>query len=200
MPTVEEIKKRPKKIAWFVSHCGVPSKRDLLAQKINNYMKVDIYGKCGTLSCPRDKFDECYDMMEHNYKFYLSFENSVCKDYVTEKMFYVLGRNIVPVVYGGADYERVAPPHSVIDATKFKTVKELVDYLKFLDDNPAEYLKYFEWKKDFVSYTLPEPAICELCRKLNEPRKKTFYEDILAWLNYPEYCKTGDKLPPIVYS
>lgn len=200
LPTIEDIQKRPKKIAWFVSHCGVESKRDMLAKKISNLMKVDIYGKCGDHVCSRDNFSECYNMLERDYKFYLSFENSVCKDYVTEKLFFVLTRNIVPIVYGGADYERYTPPHSVIDVTKYSTVKELVDYLKFLDENPKEYLKYFEWKKSYYTDTTPQATLCQLCEKLNEPRKKIVYEDVIAWLNYPGMCKTEKELPPIVYS
>ena len=50
---------------------------------------VDIYGKCGKLKCSRTNETECYLQVEQNYKFYLSFENSVCEDYVTEKFFNV---------------------------------------------------------------------------------------------------------------
>jgi alpha-1,3-fucosyltransferase len=50
-----------------------------------------------------------------NYKFYLSFENSVCRDYISEKFWKALNNNIVPVVLGGADYSRVAPPKSYIN-------------------------------------------------------------------------------------
>jgi hypothetical protein len=31
-----------------------------------------------------------------------SFENSVCDDYVTEKLFKILPFDVVPIVYGGA--------------------------------------------------------------------------------------------------
>lgn len=200
IPTVKEIQKRPKKIAWFVSHCGVESKRDVVAQKISKHIRVDIYGKCGNLECPRSRTEECLDMMENNYKFYLSFENSFCKDYVTEKLFNVLKKNIIPIVYGGADYDKFAPPYSVIDVTKYKTIQELTDYLKFLDENTEEYLKYFEWKKSYSVDLTPQSTLCTLCQKLNEPRKTVMYEDISAWVNYPDYCKLDDKLPPIVFS
>lgn len=202
MPTIAEINKRTKKIAWFVSHCESESERDVLAQKINKYIKVDIYGNCGNLKCPKEKMGECYNMMENEYKFYLSFENSYCKDYVTEKLFNILERDIVPIVYGGADYENIniAPPHSVIDVTKYNSVTELSNYLKYLDTHPEEYLKYFEWKKNYSVDGTPHGALCSLCRKVNEPRKKTVYEDISSWVYYPEYCKSGGGLPPIIYS
>ena len=45
------------------------------------------------------------------YKFYLSFENTLCKDYITEKFFYTFASNDgpIPVALGGlkeADYAR----------------------------------------------------------------------------------------------
>lgn len=42
-------KEKTKNIAWFVSHCGAISQRDELAKQLQNYLEVDIYGKCGTL-------------------------------------------------------------------------------------------------------------------------------------------------------
>ncbi len=36
----------------------------------------------------------------HQHKFYLAFENAICKDYVTEKIFTRMGM-ILPVVMGG---------------------------------------------------------------------------------------------------
>ena len=57
---------------------------------LQKYMSIDIYGKCGLLKCPGRMSDKCYRILERNYKFYLSFENDICSDYVTEKFFYIL--------------------------------------------------------------------------------------------------------------
>ena len=59
-------------------------------------------------------------MVERDYKFYLAFENSICRDYVTEKFYNALLFSTVPVVYGGADYESIGAPHnSFIDVRNF---------------------------------------------------------------------------------
>ena len=55
---------------------------------------------------------------------------------MTEKFFKILDLDMVPVVYGGADYSQHSPPHSYIDPRKFKP-KQLAAYLKVLDTDDA---------------------------------------------------------------
>ena len=61
-------------------------------------------GSCGAsmsyLSCPRGKHLACESNLARRHKFYLALENSVCKDYVSEKFFARLNDDIVPVVLG----------------------------------------------------------------------------------------------------
>lgn len=91
---------------------------------------------------------------------------------------------VIPIVYGGADYTKFAPPYSYINANAFATVKELADYLSFLDKNPKEYIKYFWWKKYYqVAPGRPFP-FCKLCEILNQPIRDTrvrYYQNLFAW-------------------
>ncbi|GFO50580.1 glycoprotein 3-alpha-l-fucosyltransferase a [Plakobranchus ocellatus] len=107
---------------------------------------VDIYGNCGKLRCPRSKANQCFDLLDKDYKFYLSFENSNCRDYITEKFFVNgLKHNVIPIVMGAApeDYARAAPPHSFIHVDDFESPKHLAEYLNTLDKNDALYNEYF---------------------------------------------------------
>ena len=47
-------------------------------------------------SLSRTQEDSCYQMLNNSYKFYLALENSVCRDYVTEKFFKILQYNVIP--------------------------------------------------------------------------------------------------------
>ena len=134
---------------------------------------MDIYGACGPLKCSKETFgnrSDCYSMLEREYKFYLSFENSICKDYVTEKLEKILHHFIVPVTLGGANYSQAAPPHSFINALDFDSPRKLAEYLNFLDKNSSEYLKYFQWKSGYTTSaygTHIRSGLCKLCAILN---------------------------------
>jgi hypothetical protein len=77
---------KSKKIAWFVSNCEGMSGRMEYADELGKYMDVDIFGACGNFTCVRES-EECSETLNREYKFYLSFENSKCRDYITEKFF-----------------------------------------------------------------------------------------------------------------
>ena len=118
---------------------------------------MDVYGACGTFkNCSRKDELACWDIVEKDYFFYLSFENSLCKDYITEKFFNAFKRKIVPVVLGGAlggqvdssDYVKGlgTPHHSFIDARRHSSPKLLAKYLNELFASPQLYAEYFWWK------------------------------------------------------
>lgn len=106
-----KLKNKTKAVAWFASECHTSSKREEYVKNLNNELKnynlhVDIYGKCGNLTCPNDSLKECEALLQSDYYFYLAFESSVSEDYVTEELLIPLKNFAVPIVYGGANYER----------------------------------------------------------------------------------------------
>jgi alpha-1,3-fucosyltransferase len=177
----DAVRNKTKTVAWMVSHCDTHSQRETYVKELLKYINVDIYGRCGNLSCAlhvlHHSDPQCYNMLESTYKFYLSFENAICPDYVTEKFFKIMGHDIVPVVYGGADYTQHAPPHSYIDARKFKP-KQLAAYLKLLGANDTLYNEYFWWKDYYrVEYSVEDMTrhgFCDLCQKLHQQQDGNF--------------------------
>lgn len=189
---------KTKPVAWFVSNCFTRSKRNQLVNSIQKLINVDIYGRCGPLKCPVDD-QKCLDMLSADYKFYLSFENSLCMDYVTEKLYRPLTQYVIPVVFNGGNTSRFAPPKSYINANDFDTVNDLVQYMKFLIDHPEEYVKYFWWKQYYTIKSHPTYPymLCDLCKRFNDPRflkNSQLYSDIDDWFRNRTLCNQTSRI------
>uniref|UniRef100_A0A5K3FZL1 Fucosyltransferase n=3 Tax=Mesocestoides corti TaxID=53468 RepID=A0A5K3FZL1_MESCO len=140
-------KQRTKLIAWVVSNHSPRNNRKEYAEAIAKFVPVDVYGKNGKQFPPgRDAFK----WLSENYKFYLAFENSNCRNYITEKAtINAFNFSMVPIVLGAykEDYDDALPPHSYINVDDFKSIRELVRYLLYLDRNDTAYAEYFAWKE-----------------------------------------------------
>ena len=186
------VERKTKMASWFVSSCFSPSQRKFVVMKLQEFMPVDIYGKCGPLDCDKKDRTGCREMVERDYKFYLSFENSLCTDYVTEKVFEMMNYYVIPVVFGGADYTRFLPPRSYVNVMDFETVQDLAAYLHYLANDIDEYMRYFWWK----DYYTPVSSLnfCPLCQKTmempEEPTVTKYYNDVDFWF------KNGTCLDP----
>ena len=196
---IQRVKRHPKKklVAWFVSHCNTSSDRESYVKELEKYISVDIYGKCGQLKCSskEKRSKECYKMLERDYKFYLSFENSICKDYVTEKLSKILKYDIIPVTLGGANYSQMVPPSSYINALDFSSPRQLAQYLKYLAKHQREYLKYFEWKAVYQVHGMGygiTVAYCHLCTLLNHKISVTSHKNFKSWWYPKNVCKIGN--------
>ena len=170
---------RSKAVAWIVSHCKTASGRELYVEQLKRFIDVDVYGRCGTLRCPPKA--ECHRMVGHHYHFYLAFENSQCRDYVTEKLYLPLRYGLVPVVLGDNRtlYEEMAPPGSFIHIDDFAGPQQLAEYLHYLMTNRTAFSQYFDWRRRHRIVRLPK--LCDLCRYLNEPHPAQYYDDIGRW-------------------
>ena len=150
---------------YLHSDCGIPSDRDGYVTILMKYMKVDSYGKClNNKKLPEHLLDpvtgmdspDLYDIIG-KYKFVLSFENAICDDYITEKLWRTFKAGSVPVYKGSPSVMDWAPDqHSIILVDDFASPKELADYLKYLDENDEEYEKYFAYKKGVTNQRLTD--------------------------------------------
>ncbi|XP_055297148.1 glycoprotein 3-alpha-L-fucosyltransferase A-like [Sitodiplosis mosellana] len=197
---------KTKKVAWFVSNCvSAINGRLEYAKELQKHIQVDIYGKCGNLTCTCKDKDKCFDMLDEDYKFYLSFENSNCKDYITEKFFDTgLQHNILPIVMGApcSTYEKYAPHRSYIHVEDFESPKQLAEYLHILDRNDNLYNSYFKWKGtgEFVGKgpawraTSGPYFFCRLCAMLHDEYSTTtlrWYSNMNEWQHGKDVCIKG---------
>ncbi|XP_076174536.1 glycoprotein 3-alpha-L-fucosyltransferase A [Ptiloglossa arizonensis] len=183
---------KTKKVAWFVSNCHPRNQRMHYAKELSRHIQVDIYGTCGTLRCPRSQYQACFDMLDEDYKFYLAFENSNCKDYITEKFFVNgLGHNVLPIVMGAhpTDYARSAPYRSYIHVDEFESPKQLAEYLHRLDRDDELYNSYFRWKGtgEFINTYF----WCRVCAMLHDDRRPKYYKDVNEWWRGDGICTTS---------
>ncbi|XP_054760976.2 alpha-(1,3)-fucosyltransferase 4-like [Lytechinus pictus] len=155
---------RKGKVVWLAQQCDHVNNRYLhwnrtgFVKELSRLVDVGIYGKCGKQApCPArhakregENFVTSCSSFLRRFKFYLAFENSACRDYITEKLWNnAYMNNLIPIVFGAprADYEAVAPPHSLIHVEDFETLQDLADYINLVDRNDRLYNTYFEWKK-----------------------------------------------------
>ncbi len=180
------MKNKTRTIAWFVSNCHSNSQRESLVRKLSQFIAVDVYGKCGNGSHRCSNKSECDRLLSDSYRFYLSFENSLCPDYVTEKLYRPLAHDTVPVVYGGSNYSFYLPPGSYINAMDYKSPEDLANYLKKLMIDDALYSNYFKWRDQYQVIQSPLDGWCHLCRLLMmDPllvkMKQKSYFNIAEW-------------------
>ena len=93
-PVTDYTQGKSELVAWIVSNCG-PQLRISFVHELKKYIKVDVFGGCSSTfgesrSC-KGKSSDCIK----NYKFYLSFENALCEDYITEKYWGNLGKPLL---------------------------------------------------------------------------------------------------------
>ena len=179
------LSRRNKSVVWAVSHCKASSQRDVYVHELAKYIGVDIYGHCGSLICSRDDKRKCMHMFKRTYKFYLSFENRICQDYITEKLFDPLKYEMIPIVLGGGDYKSAAPPHSYIDVRDFDSPKDLATYLHHLEAHEEEYNAYFDWIKHYYLVSkrhFVKNSPCVLCDVAhNSSLARPAHDDYYNW-------------------
>ncbi|MBN3308117.1 FUT10 fucosyltransferase, partial [Amia calva] len=142
-------------VVYVQSDCDPPSDRDSYVRELMRHIAVDSYGEClhnrdlpAHLKDPTSMEEHGFYRILARYKFILAFENAVCEDYITEKLWRPLKLGVVPVYYGSPTVGRWLPSdRSAIVVNPDEPPVKLARYLKRLDQNDREYEAYLEWKR-----------------------------------------------------
>uniref|UniRef100_A0A914H319 Fucosyltransferase n=1 Tax=Globodera rostochiensis TaxID=31243 RepID=A0A914H319_GLORO len=158
-----KVGRKDKMALQIASNCASHSGREAYTSELGNYMEITGYGRCFGRDC--DKM--CYDAQIDRHFFYLAFENSVCRNYVTEKFWNALRQLTVPVVFSRKALKGLnIPPEAFVAADDFGTVEEMAKFLLELRFDQTRYLRFFNWTQFYRRKSDIDPAgraICRLC-------------------------------------
>ncbi|XP_071085993.1 glycoprotein 3-alpha-L-fucosyltransferase A-like [Haliotis cracherodii] len=195
------VRRKSRSIAWFVSNCRTPSKREVYVRELRKHIDVDIYGACRnnkSFDCAKRRSFECLGLLNTTYRFYLSFENSLCKDYITEKFYNTFRTSAIAIVRGGADYARLLPEGTFINTASFDSPKSLANYIRYLERNETAMGAILE-KKHKYEYINSEGTDfdwrCQLCAKLHGNFTRKSHTDMKQWLKDGKCIEQPKDLP-----
>lgn len=179
---------RTKMAASIISNCNDKAQRYRLIHELAMYINIDQYGHCGNLACPQTDRTIC---RSSDYRFRIAFENSNCRDYVSEKFWNALADGVIPIVNWRANQRPAGtvPPKTFINVYDFESVAALAKYLNLISVNEEEFNRYFEWKKRF-RIDMDTNAI-HLCSELNKARSNRDIPDLTAWIRN-DTCTTDN--------
>lgn len=176
----------------FISNCKNAGAETRLRyiEKLMNHMEIHSYGRClkNKDEPPRGKrsLNENKRFVLSQYKWYLAFENSVIKDYVSEKVYDGMLAGTVPVYSGALSVDKLLPnPASVVKVSDFPDgPKQLAEYLIRVGKDRDKYEAHLSWKKnplksevdafqeviDATGYKYT--SLCRICHKLSQDTPK----------------------------
>lgn len=160
---------------WMATHCPTPSHREKYIKELQKYVAIDTYGACGKKKCGvrNPNMNECLNNFSKEYKFLFSFENSICRDYSTEKVFnlYAYNLSIIPVVNGPPQASEYLPNGTFINALDFPSPESLAKKLKEIGSNETLYTQYLKEKDKYTSLEQSEifrETMCTVCKNLEQ--------------------------------
>ena len=190
-----------KDVLWFETNCNTPSQRRRYVNEMQKFIKVDIYGACGPLKCGKSVIihqDQCHIDLTKKYRFYLAFENSICQDYVTEKVFHIFQHKlpIIPVVRSAPNVKQLLPNGTFIDAKDFKNPKALAEFLIQLGKDKEKYNGYLRRIRRYDVISQPEffrRGMCDLCEMINnKPIQRPAPWNIDTWRRVKQCVQPGE--------
>jgi len=146
---------KPKKdFCSFVVKNGNPKERNKFFDMLSEYKKIDSGGP--HKKNIKEELDG--EVAKINFlssrKFNLCFESYSHPGYVTEKILHAFLAGTVPIYWGSETIEADFNPKAFINAHNFKSFEDLVEYVKYVDQNDEMYEMIVNQPK-FTSGVLP---------------------------------------------
>lgn len=114
--------------------------------KLRKHFPVALYGNCFGLKVSM----KLRMKIIRKYRFILSFENSHCHDYNTEKYWHGIKYGAIPIVMGHDKNHENLIPDSYIDVMNYTHPYYLAKHLRKINDDFELYKKYHEWRKFYT--------------------------------------------------
>lgn len=155
--------KRSDAVIVLISNCN--NHRSIRLEYISilkQFYPVALYGVCFGTRLP----DIIKNKLIRNHRYILSFENSYCLDYTTEKYWQGLRYGAIPIVLSHEKNKDLLIPNSYIDALNFSHPYYLAQYLKELNKN-GSHKKFHEWREYYTDKSdIREMDTCDILEKI----------------------------------
>ncbi|XP_071356461.1 4-galactosyl-N-acetylglucosaminide 3-alpha-L-fucosyltransferase 9-like [Trachinotus anak] len=180
--------KKERLLCWIVDNNDVNTTavgKYSYYKELIKYIKVDVLYNSSAESFK----GEDYFQMISSCKFFLSFENSIHKDYITETFSGPLAVGTVPIVLGPPrhNYEDFVPGTSFIHVNDFPDAMKLADLIIRLDEDNEAYMQYFNWRRFYTvrrhlteNYEFALP-ICQACHYVHMNKEYRAVPDLYKW-------------------
>lgn len=171
-------------VSWVVSSYQPDQTRAGVYQRLKRLLPIRVFGRWNKKPLSnRELLPTIAQCL-----FYLSFENSEAKDYISEKLWRnAFQAGAVPVVLGPsrATYEALAPPRSFIHISDFQTTEDLATYLKELAADRKSYEEYFLWRRTHSIKTFSDwrERLCQICAQHPHLPPRKVYWDLERWVH-----------------
>lgn len=146
-------------------------------------------------SCPGHVKEDC--PVINKYLFYLAFENTQCRQYLSEKIFYnAYAKGAIPVIMGAPkeDCDLLLPPFSFLHVDNYENAKALAKDMRRIAMDEDALFMYHQWRRHYELlnehgfFNTRSYHLCRLCEALNynDPSPRVYSEDDLKLFFEPK--------------
>ncbi|XP_060934626.1 4-galactosyl-N-acetylglucosaminide 3-alpha-L-fucosyltransferase 9-like [Limanda limanda] len=176
-------------VCWIVNATNLNTSTEArysYYRELAKLVKVNIFDS----SSAKNLKGENYFITISKCKFFLSFEDSVHPDYITETFNGPLSAGTVPIALGPPriNYENFYPSTSFIHINDFSGAFALAEYLLKVDEDNEAYMKYFQWRRFYnVRRRFNEEnqefahAVCQACHHIVLTNEFRVVRDLYKW-------------------